>query len=108
MWYAPGVTSQGKIARLRGESPHSPTRASLRSSLLAETPLGGGSSWSQADHCAICGQPVGDSKYEWEGPTPVGGKPETGVLCVPCGESEEAGRVKSEQYQQELDSALGK
>ncbi len=57
--------------------------------------------------CAICGQLVGEERFQWEGPTPIGGEPETGVLCKPCGETEEAGRVAVEYFDTVIDRMLG-
>ena len=58
--------------------------------------------------CAICGRTVGEERFDWEGPTPIGGVPETGVLCKPCGEFEAAGRVQSEYWDTVIDLMLGK
>ena len=60
------------------------------------------------NYCAICGKLIGEERFEWEGPTPRGGKPETGFACKPCGEFEAACRVQKEYWDTVLDVMLGK
>lgn len=62
-----------------------------------------------AEHCALCGEPVPEPKYKWEGPTPRNGEePERGVPCDPCGQQEDFRMSKSREEELILDTMLGK
>lgn len=75
----------------------------------AETNLQGqGDSFRGLEHCALCGQPVPDPKYRWEGPKPIGGESEKSWLCESCGEKQEGRESLAQATDWALDRIIGR